>query len=199
MGKADALSRRSDHGSVAGDNEDMTLLRPDLFAIWALEGVTAVGEEWDILRDIRGHLQTSGPEDPVAKAVAELRKGHDHLVRSAEWTEREGLLHFRGRTYVPNDSELWQRIVSQHHDTQVAGHAGRWKTLELVSRNYWWPQMSRYMGQYVKTCDLCTRTKARMQPLMGELEPLPIPDSRWDTISVDFIVELPEAHGRDAV
>ena len=94
MGKADALSRRSDHGSGTGDNEDMTLLRPDLFAIRALEGVTAVGEERDILRDIRGHLRTSGPEDPVAKAVAELRKGHDRSVRSAEWTKREGLLHF---------------------------------------------------------------------------------------------------------
>ena len=34
---------------------------------------------------------------------------------------------------------------------------------------------------------------------MGELEPLPIPDQRWDTIPVDFIVELPEAHGYNAV
>src|SRR3979490_1402861 len=52
MGKADALSRRSDHGLGAGDNENMTLLRPELFAIRALEGVTAVGEERDILGDI---------------------------------------------------------------------------------------------------------------------------------------------------
>src|SRR3979490_2862242 len=87
MGKGDALSRRSDHGSGAGDNADMTLLRPALFAIWALEGAMAVGEERDILRDIRGHLQTSGPDNPVAKVVAELRKGHDRSVRSAEWTE----------------------------------------------------------------------------------------------------------------
>src|SRR3979490_1927611 len=199
MGKADALSRKSDHSSGTGDNEDMTLLRPNLFTIRALEGVMAVGEERDILWDIRGHLRTSGPEDPVAKAVAELRKGHDRSVRSAEWTKREGLLHFRGRTYVLNDPKLRRCIVSQHHATRVAGHAGRWKTLELVSRNYWWPQMSRYVGQYVKTCDLCTRTKARRQPPMGELEPLPIPKSRWDTISVEFIVELPEPHGHDMV
>ena len=56
MGKADTLLRRSDHGWGAGDNENMTLLRPELFTIQALEGVTAVGEERDILRDIRGHL-----------------------------------------------------------------------------------------------------------------------------------------------
>jgi len=34
---------------------------------------------------------------------------------------------------------------------------------------------------------------------MGELEPLPIPEHRWDTISVDFIIELPEAHGYNVV
>jgi len=34
---------------------------------------------------------------------------------------------------------------------------------------------------------------------MGELDPLPIPEHRWDTISVDFIVELPEAQGYDTV
>ena len=80
MGKADTLSRRSDHSLGAGDNKNMTLLQPDLFANWALGGVMAVGEEHDILCDIQGHLQTSGPEDPVAKAVTELRKGHDCSV-----------------------------------------------------------------------------------------------------------------------
>ena len=56
MGKADVLSRRSDHSSGVGDNENMTLLQPELFAIHTLEGVMAVGEERDILQDIRGHL-----------------------------------------------------------------------------------------------------------------------------------------------
>ena len=34
---------------------------------------------------------------------------------------------------------------------------------------------------------------------MGELEPLLIPGQCWDTISMDFIVELPEAHAHDVV
>ena len=41
--------------------------------------------------------------------------------------------------------------------------------------------------------------KAQRHPLMGELEPLPIPEQRWYTIRVDFIMELPEAHGYNAV
>jgi len=59
--------------------------------------------------------------------------------------------------------------------------------------------MSRYIGQYVNTCDLCLRTKSIRQAPVGELHPLRIPDSRWDMLSVDFVVELPLSSGHDAV
>jgi hypothetical protein len=70
---------------------------------------------------------------------------------------------FRGKIYVPKDRDLRHRIVEQHHDTRIAGHAGRFKTLELISRNYWWPQMSRYISTYVNTCNLCNQTKVQRQ------------------------------------
>ena len=85
------------------------------------------------------------------------------------------------------------------HDSRVAGHSGHWKTLELVSQNYWWPNMSKYIGKYISTCDMCLRTKSFRRPPTGELHPLPVPDAPWDTISVDFIVELPESAGYDSI
>ena len=59
--------------------------------------------------------------------------------------------------------------------------------------------MSRYISKYVSTCDMCLCTKVSRQPPVGELNPLPVPDAPWDMISVDFIVELLESEGKDAI
>jgi hypothetical protein len=109
------------------------------------------------------------------------------------------ILYFWGESYVPDFLDLQRRIVTLCHDTRVARHAGRWKTLELVSLSYWWLQMSRYVRKYVSTCDLCIWTKSQRHPLIRELYPLPLPIAPWDTISVDFIVELPESSVHGAI
>ena len=59
--------------------------------------------------------------------------------------------------------------------------------------------MSRYVGKYISTCDMCLWTKSIHSPPFRELHPLPIPDAPWDTISIDFITELLESNGKDAI
>jgi len=199
MGKPDALSQRPNHGKGTSNNEDVVLLRPEVLAIRALEGVQLEGLEKDILRDIHQGNQKGDQEELVAKAARELQQASSKTVRSAEWSEEEGVLQFRGKIYVLWSSDLRRRVVSLCHDMKVAGHSGRWKTLELVSRNYWWSQMSRYIRQYISIYDLCLRTKPIRQALVGELHSLQIPDSRWDTLSVDFVVELPLSSRHNAV
>ena len=148
-------------GGGRGDNDNLILLRPEFFAahaICALSGLSLEGEKREILREIRNGNRTGRQEDAVAKAAEELRKSKGKSIRASEWSERDGLLCFQDRIYVPNNPELRRHITSQH-DTKVAGHPGCWKTLELVSRNYWWLQMSRYIGQYTRTGNPCLRTK----------------------------------------
>ena len=148
----------------------MTLLTLDLFHIHALSAINIIGPEKEILTDIQNSLREDTQEESVAKAAQELQKDPTRsTIHSAEWSKVQGLLMFRGKVYVLNDRELRRRIVEQHHDSHVAGHAGRFKTLELVARNYWWPQMSRYIGLYVKTCDLYNRTKLQHCHPSGEL------------------------------
>src|SRR5271156_3480799 len=74
MGKPDALSRRADDGSGAKDNENIVLLTPDFLAVRALEGVELVGEERNLLKEIRREMDNGEMEEAVTKAVKELPK-----------------------------------------------------------------------------------------------------------------------------
>jgi hypothetical protein len=156
-------------------------------------------EEVELLKDVHFAIREDELEESIMKAVKELRKSHTRSICSAEWDECEGLLYFQGKIYVPPTLDLRQCIVSQHHDTRVAGHPDRFKTLELVTRNYWWPQMSRYIGLYTKTCNLCMRTKNRHRLPIGLLVPAATPTAPWQLVSFNFIVNLPKAHGYNAI
>ena len=48
-----------------------------------------------------------------------------------------------GRVYVLKDEKLRVEIIWLHHDALMVGHREQWKTIELVTRNYWWPGMTK--------------------------------------------------------
>ena len=68
-------------------------------------------------------------EEVVVKAIKELKKSSVKSVISSEWSMEHGLLHYRGKIYIPN-TDLRQKIVALFHDSKIAGHPRRWKTLE---------------------------------------------------------------------
>ena len=86
-----------------------------------------------------------------------------------------------------------------HHDTPVGGHRGRWKTAELIARNYWWPGVTKEVGRYVDRCNACQRYKNQSKAPAGKLIPNAIPEKPWSYISADFITKLPLAQGYNAI
>ena len=199
MGKADALSRRPDHKEgVENDNEEVTLLKPEFFAIRALQQGHLVieGAEEDILSKVRKAKEL---DESVVKAVEEMKRAPVKRLRSEEWSEEQGLILFRGKVYVPKDMQLRRELVRLHHDTPIAGHPGRWKTLELVTRNYWWPGITKFVFDYVDGCDKCQRYKNFPQPPVGKLMSPETPTEPWKNISAVFIVGLLSAQGFDAL
>jgi len=155
MGKADTLSRRMDHKEgIEHDNEDVVLLKPEYFKVCALrQGHLLIeGHEESILAKIR---KSKDLDKSVVKAVKELKKSSTRQLRSEEWSEEQGIMLFRGKVYVLKDIKLQLEIIKLHHDTPVAGHPGQWKTLELVTRNYWWPGIIMQVKNYVSGCDRC--------------------------------------------
>ena len=61
--------------------------------------------------------------------------------------------------YVSKNDELRTEIIWLHHDVPVVRHGRKWKTVELVTRNYWWPGVIREVGWYGEGCDLCQQIK----------------------------------------
>ena len=197
-GKPDALSRRPDHRSEGKDNEDIVLLKPEYFRIAALRRghATMVTDEKQLLRMVR---EVKEWDESVVKAVEELKRSGVKNVRGREWSEEQGLVLFRGKVYVPKDDELRRRLLEAYHDAPAAGHPGRWKTLELVSRNYWWPGMSRYVDRYVSGCDRCNRAKTFPSARAGLLLPNQVPERKWGIVTADLITELPPCNEKDAI
>jgi hypothetical protein len=137
MGCPDVLSHRSNPG-VGSKNLDVTLL------VWVMEGTIINRPEVPLLCDV-WKVFTTEPEleDPVALVAWELLKNRKAASpRSAEWQISDRLLLFHGKIVMLQNEDLHHRIMEQHHDTQVTGHAGHFKMLELISWNCWLPQFS---------------------------------------------------------
>jgi len=120
-------------------------------------------------------------------------------LRGEEWKVERELVIKEGKIYVLKDKELRAEIIRLHHDVPAVGHGGRWKTVELVMRNYWWPGITRDVGRYVKGYDLCQRMKNRMEELAEKLKLSKVPEKLWMHLMVDFITKLPVVAGKDAI
>ena len=91
---------------------------------------------------------------------------------------------------VPDANDLRKQIIFHHHDMPFAGHFGKEKTAQLIRQSYWWPSMSKDSEEYVRTCPSCQRNKVQPLKPAGLLQPLPIPEFRWERVSVELITHL---------
>lgn len=81
--------------------------------------------------------------------------------------------------------------MKECHDSRWAGHPGMHRTLALLEDRFYWPHMSDDVETYVKTCLVCQQDKIELKAPAGLLQPLPIPERPWESLSMDFIVGLP--------
>ena len=157
---------------------DAASRRPD-YALGALGSFE--GED-----ELKG-LQNSYSDDPKASEI--IKKLSDHPVHP--WEYKNGTLFHDGLVYIPDKPELRLFVIRSHHDDPLAGHFGSKKTLELITRSYFWPGISADIDRYTRECHICNRAKGPRHAPHGELVPLPPPTKPWTHITMDFIVKLP--------
>ena len=149
--------------------------------------------------DLRNRIRkVQKGDERVVKVVEELKKARIKTLRDEEWTIEEGVVMKEGQIYVL-EGELRGEVIQLHHNTLVKGHGGRWKTTELVTRNYWWPGVMKEMEKYVDGCNACQHYKNRSEAPAGKLMPNVILEKLWSHISADFITKLPLAQSYNAI
>jgi len=100
---------------------------------------------------------------------------------------------------MPKDDKLRAKIIRLYYDMPIEDHEGQWKTVELVTRNFWWSRVTKEVKQYVEGCDACQHNKNRTEQPAGKLMLNLIPEKPWTHISADFITKLPLAQGYDSI
>ena len=64
-----------------------------------------------------------------------------------------------------------------------------------LRRQYYWSEMKRHVGNFVRRCLTCHHVKAKHQKLAGLLQPLEVAELKWEHIMMDFVIHLPRIPG----
>jgi len=136
-------------------------------------------------------------DELITETLQLLRSGACKLKRVtlSECEIRNDRVYYRDRIMIPDHDELKIKLLRHVHDSPVGGHPGRGKTLEILQREYYWPKMFETVKRYVACCHTCRKAKSSRDKYHGLLKPLPIAERRWQHISVDFVIDLPESKG----
>ena len=158
-GKPDILSRESGDSPWEGDmkhwqNHGRILLPGNAFE--ALQANTTETINLEIDKELLNEIRTLSAADKENQEIRRKKaSGTTRVGKIALGVceENIGLLIYDGLIWIPDNDTLQLHILRDHHDAQAARHPGLARTLELVSRNFYWPGQRKYIHRYVDHCD----------------------------------------------
>jgi hypothetical protein len=184
---ADALSRKSQVNMLAAHPMSYELAKEfDRLSLGFLNNTQGVTIELEptLEQDIR-----KGQKDD--EKINEIRQ----LIMEGKCLDfredAEEVVWFEDRLCVPNIKSIRELILKEAHETAYSRHPGSEKMYQDLKKRFWWYGMKREIAEYVVVCDSCQRIRAEHQRPIGLLQPLQIPQWKWDEIGMDFIVGLP--------
>ena len=97
------------------------------------------------------------------------------------------------------DPKEQQHLITEHHDTPLAGHPGIQKTVELLERSVFWPTLRSDVEKYVRACPPCQANKPHRYKVKAPLHPVDPGEIPFKNISLDLIGPLPVSNGSNAI
>jgi len=152
-----------------------------------MEEVEIIVKEVDLLEKVK---QSKVKDNEVIKVVEEIKQAGVKMLRDKEWRKVDSIMYKEGKIYILKNKKLRAEIIQLHHDIPVREHREQWKTVELVTRNFWWPGITKEMKWYIEGCNTCQHNKNCIEQPAGKLMPNSIPEKPWAYILMDFITKL---------
>nr|ABA97518.1 retrotransposon protein, putative, Ty3-gypsy subclass [Oryza sativa Japonica Group] len=193
---ADALSRKSYCNAlcIEGMYEELQQEFERLNVGIVEHGFVAALESRPTLVDQVRAAQVNDPEIVELKKNMRVEKARDFLE------DERGTIWMGERLCVPDDKEQKDLILTEAHQTQYSIHPGSTKMYQDLKEKFWWVSMRREIAEFVALCNVCQRVKAEHQRPAGLLQPLQIPEWKWEEIGMDFITGLPRtSSGHDSI
>ncbi|KAF8751764.1 hypothetical protein RHS01_08396 [Rhizoctonia solani] len=133
-------------------------------------------EELKIVIEIRSRLREDPSLEPIIQFLTEDADNAPPSIQKAyrDYNWEEDLLWYCGKLVVPDLETLKERLLREFHNSPLAGHPGQQRTLELLSRNYWWPGMKSSAKEWVECCPTCQANCRAHAPVIA-LKPLEVP------------------------
>jgi hypothetical protein len=144
-------------------------------------------------------------EYAIATQRTDIGMGHLHRrleLGEAQYVRQDvnGVLWFKDRLMVLKDFELHRKTMDEAHCSRYSIDPGTNKMYQDLKKKICWTRMKREIAKYVSECDTCRRVKTDHLRPAGNLQPLSIPEWKWEGICMDFIVGLPHtSHGYNSI
>lgn len=126
--------------------------------------------------------------------------GIDKTENSDFKIDEQGILRFRDRICIPDNSEMKKAILEESHRSKLSIHPGATKMYQDLKSLFWWPGMKRDVAKFVYACLTCQKSKVEHQKPAGLMQYLEVPEWKWDSISMDFVTGfLNTVKGHDSI
>ena len=101
------------------------------------------------------------------------------------------IIYYRDRIFLTEGSQLKKKILQASHDSPLSSHQGFTKTYRAIRERFSWKGLEEDVLLHVRECVVLQRNKGENNHPVGLLQPLPIPEGKWESISMDIIIGLP--------
>ena len=146
------------------------------------------------IKQLHSNIHSTLSTDSIASIHLKSEKSNP------QWSlNSNGLLWRDNCIYVPDSKDLQLWVLHYKHNHLTTGHFEQNKTINLVQHEYTWPRLCNFVKDFCKSCTSCYHAKTPHHRPYGSLKQLPILEKPWNSISMDFIEQLPASSGYTAI